>query len=81
MFDLNLENRFTFHPVQSQEQADKYAKIRGAALAFAELIDELAPDSREKTIAINSLDEAVMWANASIARHTVPIVEVKEGGA
>lgn len=64
-----LKNRFTFHAATSA-QAKKYEEIRPAALLFAELINELAPESAEKTKAIGYIDQAVMYANAAIARHT-----------
>jgi hypothetical protein len=43
--------------------------VRAEALKFAEKINELCPDSREKSLAITHLEDAVMWANASIARN------------
>ena len=62
-----LDARFTYH-CPTDEQAKKYTSIRGRARAFAELIDVLCPESREKSLALTKLDEVVMWANASIAR-------------
>ena len=66
--DLDLENRFTYHTPKDGQPA-KYVAIRQAALEFAKLINVLAPDSREKSSAITKIDEAVMHANAAIARH------------
>lgn len=62
-----IDARFTYH-CPTDEQAKKYTSIRSRARAFAELIDVSCPDSREKSLAITKLEEAVMWANASIAR-------------
>jgi len=64
----DLIKRFTYHP-PTGNQPQKYDNIRKNALAFAELIDAMCPDSREKSLAITNLEEAVMWANASIARN------------
>lgn len=64
----DLKNRFTHHPPTTEIQVQKYANIRANALAFAELIDAMCPDSEEKSLAIISLEEAMMWANAAIAR-------------
>jgi len=36
---------------------------------LAAYINENCPDSREKSLAFTKLEEAVMWANASIARN------------
>lgn len=64
----DLEKRFTYHPPKG-DQAVRYAQIRADAKQFALMIDELAPDSREKSLAVTALEEAVMWANAAIARN------------
>ncbi len=64
----DLDNRFVYHtPKGNQEQ--KYENIRKNALVFAELINAMCPDSREKSLAITALEECMMWANSSIARN------------
>jgi len=40
----------------------------GWALFLAEKIDQVAPDCREKSLAVTHLEEAVFWANAAVAR-------------
>ena len=65
----DLENRFTYH-APKEGQPKKYEDIRAKGLELARLLDELCPDSREKSLAITSLEESVMWANSSIARNT-----------
>ena len=52
-------------------QLDKYSKIRDKAKELAYLIDELVPDSREKSLAMTKLEECSMWANAGIARNDI----------
>ena len=61
-------NRFTYHKPKNN-QPEKYNEIREYALRFSDLINSRCPDSREKSLAITKLEEAVMWANASIARN------------
>jgi hypothetical protein len=68
MESQELEKRFTYHAPKG-EQPKKYELIRSAAHEFAELLNSLCPDSREKSLAVTSLEEAVMWANASVARN------------
>lgn len=63
----DLNNRFTYHPPK-EEQIGKYESIRRNGGVLAQMIDELVPDSREKSLAITKIEEAVMWANAGIAR-------------
>lgn len=64
----DLTNRFTYHPPKNDQQA-RYVKLREAALDFALLIEELCPNSREKSLAFTKLEEATMWSNSSIARN------------
>jgi hypothetical protein len=69
MPDLSdLENRFTYH-APKPGQPELYEQIRFAGLNFALLIDRHTPECRELSTAITKIEEAVMWANAAIARH------------
>ena len=62
-----LDIRFTYHP-PSTGQPERYARIRAKALDLARLIEAEVPTSREQSLAWTALEEAVMWANAGIAR-------------
>lgn len=62
-----LEVRFTYH-APNEEQARRYPILRGHAHAFAREISRLTKPSREQSLALTHLEEAVMWANAAIAR-------------
>ena len=62
-----IEKRFTYH-APKEGQPELYECIRHVARDFATCINDLCPDSREKSLAITRLEETVMWANASIAR-------------
>lgn len=64
----DLQARFTYHPPKEPEIM-KFVEIRKQAGVLALLIDSLCPDSREKSLSITKLEEAVFWANAGIARH------------
>ena len=66
---VELEKRFTYHPPK-EGQPMVYEKIRGDALVLATVIDAYCPESREKSLAITKLEEAVMWANAAVARRS-----------
>lgn len=63
-----LVNRFRYH-APKEGQPERYVKIRNAALDMANLILELCPGSRERSLAVTSLEEVVFWANAAIARN------------
>ncbi len=63
---FDVENVFTYHrPFGSQPQ--RYEILRAQARAIASYIDKSCPDSREKSLALTNLQQAIMWANASIA--------------
>lgn len=63
----DIEKRFTYH-APKEGQPEKYAKIRSTARGLAELVYDLCPAGREKSLALTKVEEAVMWANAAIAR-------------
>lgn len=63
-----IENSFTYH-APKEGQPEKYELLRSKAKELAYLIDELCPNSREKSLAMTKLEESSMWANASVARN------------
>lgn len=69
--------RFTYHPPHGN-QTERYGRIRAAARTFAKLLLGCCPDSRERSLALTKLEEAVMWANASIARNEPPPVRADD---
>lgn len=64
----DLYNRFTYH-APKDGQTERYQFIRDTACSLAVLMNEECPESREKSLAITQLENAVMWANAAIARN------------
>ena len=66
--EQRIENVFTYH-TPKEGQPEKYELLRAKAKELAYLIDELCPNSREKSLAMTKLEESSMWANASIARN------------
>ena len=67
MNPIEIIRRFTYHK-PTEKQVPMYERTRNKAREFAELINGQCPDNHEKSIAISKVEEAVMWANASIAR-------------
>lgn len=65
-----IETRFTYHPPRDAEQRATYERIREQAKAFALYIALNTPESREQSLALTKLEEAVMWANAAVARRS-----------
>jgi hypothetical protein len=65
---MGFQDRFTYH-APSTQKVTYHQWVRRSALTLAERIDGIAPDCREKSLAITALEECVMWANAAIARN------------
>lgn len=63
-----IESNFTYHSPKD-DQPLRFIQLREKAKEYALLIAELCPDSREASLALTRLEEAMMWANASIARN------------
>jgi hypothetical protein len=67
MKQTEIENNFTYHKPMPNDLI-KYEKLRKMAKELCELVNELCPDSREKSLAITNIEQSNMWANASIVR-------------
>lgn len=65
---MDIENNFTYHTPKGNQPL-RYTEIREKGKEFANLIMADCPDSRERSLAFTKLEEAVMWANAAIARN------------
>ena len=61
-----IENTFTYHKPFGGQPA-RYEALRCEARELALHIQDFCPESREKSLALTSLQQAIMWANASIA--------------
>ena len=62
-----IETRFT-HYSPNAGQPEKYYRLYAEAKSLAYTILELTPDSREQSLALTHLEEAIMQANAAITR-------------
>lgn len=65
---VDIENRFSYHPPKPG-QGERYGIIRDAGKTLALTISAICPESRELSTALTKVDEAVMFANAAIARN------------
>lgn len=64
-----IENRFTYHK-PNDLQAQLYKGLRDTAKEFAIAVSSNTPTCRESALALTKIEEAVFWANASIARNS-----------
>jgi len=62
-----IKKRFTHHPPDAATE-ERHVCARGAVTETAEVLNELLPEGREKSLAITHLETALFWANAAIAR-------------
>lgn len=62
----SLDRLFTYHPPRA-DQIPRYAAIRQAARAFADVVVLNTPDGPDQCAAVRKIREAMMTANAAIA--------------
>lgn len=68
-----LKHRFDYHPPTSDDRRERHERVRAACLEAAEVVvEETGPSTREQSLAITKLEEAMFWANAAIAREIPP---------
>jgi hypothetical protein len=68
MPSLDLDNIYMYH-APTQESLRKFDDLRQKAKDLASLIQSSCTDSRERALAMSSLETALFWANAAVARH------------
>lgn len=68
----DLRNRFGYHPA-TVETIPLHEEVRQRSMDLAVKFEELLPEGREKSLALTKLQEAAMWANASIACNMAPL--------
>jgi hypothetical protein len=56
-----MKKTYAYHK-PSSDGLDKITKLREAFSNLEDLINELAPNSREKSVAITNLETSAMWA-------------------
>lgn len=58
----------SFHPADKEKQ-EQHEAVRNVTRVCAAGLLELCPESRELSLALTALQDAMMWANAAIAIH------------
>lgn len=67
LFEQNANN-FKYHKPKGNK-ADMYEELRNKGRELADMVAGICPNSRERSLAITHIEEAIFWANASIARN------------
>lgn len=71
-----IEHRFGFHKATIEGDNATLPKHRDLRLRFrefAEMLNEVLPEGRAKSVALTELENASMWSHKSIAE-TAPLV-------
>lgn len=63
-----IEKAFTYHSPKGNQPV-KYVAVRDADKELVLLMAHTCPPSRELSLALTNLEQAVMWANSAIARN------------
>lgn len=66
--DEDIVHRTAHHPPRDAGVMTAHELIRAATADFLSAVRDNSPPSREQTLAITKAEEAMMWANAAIAR-------------
>ena len=66
--ETELQNRLWNH-TPSAEGIELILQMRQNALRWSKDIINKVPPSREQSLALTKIEEALFWANAGIARH------------
>jgi hypothetical protein len=64
----DLDNRFDYHPPVRESIKSKHERVRDISKQYADFLNSWVPPGRELSLAITKIEEAMMWANAGIAR-------------
>lgn len=64
----NIDRDYDHHAPRNEEDISLHEQVRAAMKSHAAFLDTLVPDGREKAVMHTKLEEAMMWANAGVAR-------------
>lgn len=67
MTEHSIDHLFTYHDTDDPQIIERYRRVNEAAKVFAREIHDCCPNVIERLTAIHRVQEARMWANASVA--------------
>lgn len=70
-----IGHRFAYHPPTAGAVVSAHEGVRDLTGDLATYFTAHLPEGREKALAITKLEEAMFWANASIARNHEAVIE------
>ena len=69
--EMEVRRRFEYYPPTTDDRVRCHQAVRHCCDAAAIVVMEVAPEGRERSLALTKLEEAMFWANAAIARGVV----------
>ena len=66
--DAEVTKQFKYHPPK-EGQLLRYTELRKLGKHLARTMINFCPPSRETSLALTNLQQAIMWANSAIAIH------------
>lgn len=66
---VEIANRFAYHPPSTEDVAENHEYIRSLCWNLANSLNNVCPESRELSLALTKVEEAMFWANAAVARN------------
>ena len=69
----DIANRFKFHPATDDEKRNAHTAVRVHCRSLADYINDALPDGDEKDKAIDYVELAMFYANASLARNNMEV--------
>jgi hypothetical protein len=69
MEQKDLAGRFDYHKPKNEAKENAHETVRRILKVASYQINDLLVEGREKALAITKLEEAMFWANASLARN------------
>lgn len=72
-FSAEAERRLGYHPVASEQQKRYFEQNRHVFMGVFDYLTMNYESSRELSLALTALQEALMWANAHVACNDVGV--------
>lgn len=63
-----IDENHKHHPPPNQARIDAHQRVRHVTAECAKELVKVCPIGRELSLALTAMEEAMMWANAAIAR-------------
>lgn len=67
--DSEIQRRFAYHQPRGTEVVATHQEVREHCAKLAVRLNRLLPESREKSLALTKVQEAMWAANAAVALH------------